>query len=259
MERKAETPRFIRPKVTALEYLTMTVEEFTEMCEGLYRTNEKWFDATINDKGVTSALVTHSGKVVETSCRETVLSVIQITEKSREYGQMVYQLIRSPTYMDTMIYFRETNVDAILDLLDRKKEDVGIHKEEIRKLRMQSGALRKLRDDFLLGAMKDFRPRVGDIRYAEGATIAKVENYDFGDGKSLYIASQSADKAHERGRKTIVDREPERWIRMERLHRVDDPVLDIFDTYRINKSENWPELVLYKIVRKKSNNNVNGS
>jgi hypothetical protein len=83
-----------------------------------------------------------------------------------------------------------------------------------------------------------------DQRHAQGAYSATIYHKDF--NAPIRMTSQSQIEVNLRGSKTLDQKEPGRWLRIDRLHRFDDPVVDMFDTYGLKVVENVLPLILYK-------------
>ncbi len=238
-------PGFVAPDMPKEAYMSIPAGEFGTLCRELYNRNKRWLNEAVNDPLVKSVLVAPDGRIVKSTYDKRVLTPEQVRDEARIRGCILYQLIRPQSFLSLDLYFQDTDQDAVLKALERNRDRVKTYKEDVKTTKSQSGSLEKLRATFVLGGMRELMPLVGEKRYSEGATVVYSQTMDVFGGKRLHIASQAEAKIHERGARTSSDRQPDLWIRMERLHRFDDTVLDIYDTYAMERREGWPDLILY--------------
>jgi len=125
------------------------------------------------------------------------------------------------------------------------REDIKVKVTEI-----PSGLIDKLKstDRYLIGALQELVPNGMKV----GATAALFQH----KGETVQVASISQDSVRKRGYKTRSERFG--WKRIERIHRTDDAVLDIFDTFlltlpgtSLESFANSSEILLYKSLKEK--------
>jgi hypothetical protein len=245
--------KFIIPQISSTAYRTLTGPEFDDLCDNLVHTNRDWIRQNMPDINTTWVIVV-GGKIVEESHSDILPSIYEVTRRSR--GKDLAFLLTRPRkqYLGLELYFRNENIDSVVDLLKRDRQEVEDYRERVEGIsfiQAQSGILNKLEDAFALGRMRYECPLLygeTEKRHHQGAYSATITHTSF--QRSIRLASQSQSEINARGIKTLDQRQPERWIRMERLHRFDDVVIDMFDTYASKKQPEWPALVLYKDVSK---------
>jgi hypothetical protein len=242
----------IQQGITMPRYKKLDSQEFDGLCEKLYKQNREWFrQETSNNPTVTGILVVGK-KLEEVYHTNGFPSYFEIQRRSQTEGKKVFLLTRPNPYLDLVLYFQTKNSEMITELLKREKQDVKSYLEPVEgisQLNCQSGLLNNIEDAFAIGELKyektlirQSKPELG--RYEQGATVATIEHPSY--KMRLRITSQSEKEVHLRRAKTIEEKRPGNWERIERLHRFDDPILDIFDTYEMKKRENWPDLLVYK-------------
>ncbi|MFH0832475.1 MAG: hypothetical protein V1900_01995 [Candidatus Aenigmatarchaeota archaeon] len=240
--------KFAVPGLSIDEYFQLSHIEFDELCKQLYQDNKKWLNETLNDPVVHSVLVTSDGRILKSRYDNSVLTAEQVRDAARIYGSLVYQLSRPTRFLDVNLYFQDASEHEVLTALERSRDGVSRYKGHVKTAKSQSGSLEKLSNVFIVGRMEELIPSIKGERYEEGATVAYSQPMEVFGWKRLHIASQSAEKVHQRNARTMDEREPGKWLRIERLHRFDDPVLDMFDTYDIERLPAWPGMILYKVM-----------
>ncbi len=244
-------PKFIEPKISKKNYMKLSGPEFDDLCNDALQCNKEWFRETTGKNPHAVWILVLGNKAIEVGYKNIVPSVTTVREHSQG-NKKAYLLVRPQRqYQDLMLFFREKTEGRVLDALHRERSDLKYHLDEsegMQSMYVQSGLLNKLHKQFALGSMELQAPLTGkkkEIKHVHGAYVAHIRNKEY-QGKHLAISSQSKKDIHARGSKTIDEKLPDQWMRIERLHRFDDPVLDIFDTYETRGQRKWPELVLYK-------------
>lgn len=241
--------RFKQPKISTSDYGQLNGPEFDDLCKRVAKENRQWLKEVMPDPDMSWVLVI-GNKAVDFGHSDLVPSLSQIRAKCGA-GQRGYLLMRpNAIYCDLALYFQSSQAEVIAGILKRKPGDIKTYLdpvEEISFINAPSGALNKLEDAFALGKIIYERPLLDNEKkkkHAEGAYVATIEHKTF--DKAIRMGSQSQAEVNLRGIKTIDQRYPEQWVRMERLHRFHDEVVDMLNTYEMKKQENWPPLLLHR-------------
>ena len=245
-DEKVQEPVLKLPPITVLDYCEMRHGEFMDLVSQASELNQGWMRRNF-PPGIDWAVVV-DGKIVHSGDHPPFPNEIRIRQFGMR-GYAPYLLMKSVPRRDLRFFFRGEFQSDICQLLGMSHDEVESYSEPeegIVTLATTSGSLNKLLEKYALGSLAVLQPKIDEKRrHAIGATTVKVYNHQFG-GKYLYIAAQIADHVHQRGGKTAEEREPDRWYRVERRHRFDDPIADILDTYDMVKQQDWPPLVLYR-------------
>ncbi len=233
-----------------MAYREMTHSQYTDFVEQVSNANQSFM--RLNLPGEEKWAVVTGGRIVKAGFGYKIPNEIEI----RAFGtrtETPYLLTRKISQRDIEIFGQVLSLPQIRKLLGENctVSPYGPTEEEIIRIPTQSGNLNKLEDQFVLAGLAIqqslFRGRHGK-RHVIGATVARAFNKPevFGD-RMLFIASQWEDHVHARKGMTEDDRAPGRFYRLERHHRIDEPVTDIFDTYDLaREGQIWPDLILYR-------------
>ncbi len=223
-------------------YFSMDLRELSAIMEELGIKNRKWMNRNLG-KTVTWVLVDKEGEIIEESERPIVPSYTGIKERATREKRQIYMFIRSSQqYRDTTYFLSTEYVDSVAMSLDRDSDDFFGYLspvEGISTINAQSGLVGKLREGYALGKLSRKKPLLepGNYEsggYNQGATVADIDNaLNSEHNQVVHIASQNVHLVHARGSKTGNEGFGSvATLRLERLHRFDNPILDIFDTYR---------------------------
>jgi hypothetical protein len=238
-------PKFVMPPLDRRTYLAMMGPEFGDFCKEVAQMNKRWVREHLDDDNTSWAVVV-DGKIIESSSRVELPSVEYV--RSMSTPESVAILISRPTTQlkDKTIYFDSGSSKKICDLLKADNAEVRSYREPVEAINCldtRSGALPKLAGEFGVANLTYLKVLIGEELRPNGVYVARIPG-DFHGGRSLDIDSQSETQINKRGFKTLSQREPGKWIRLERLHRYEDPILDIMNTYASCRGTGWPELVL---------------
>ncbi|MDO8740661.1 MAG: hypothetical protein Q7J54_03775 [Candidatus Woesearchaeota archaeon] len=243
--------RFKPPKISTASYNALNGPEFDDLCKKVAKENRPWMKEIMPDPNTSWVLVI-GNKAAAFGQSDLIPSLSQVREKCGA-GQRGYLLMRpNARYCDLVLYFQSSQAKKIAGILKRNPADIKTYlepTENISYVNAPSGVLNKLDDAFALGEIKYERPLLypdteSKEKHAQGAYVAAIKHKTF--GKPIRLTSQSLIEVNLRGSKTLDQRYPEKWVRMERLHRFHDEIVDMLNTYEVKKQENWPPLVLHR-------------
>ena len=226
--------------------------EFDKLCRQIRRDNRKLLNRLMSDPKISWMYVNKGGRVYGSGEGLTTPSAYQTREGAKWMDTPLFLITRSNLqYCDVSYFTRGEHKRKIGEILDRPDDDFFDYQQPgdgIVTINAQSGLINKLTEaGFAVGKLKVLKPKIDEQRYSCGATIADVQNVHYIlSGKVLHIASQNADEVHKRGSRVRGERPNEEGTieRIERVHRFDDPVVDIIITYEM-KSGGCNPLVLF--------------
>lgn len=227
------------PKISGKDLKGMNGIEFDEFCEKISKANRKWINNKFPTKQTSWAYVTKKGRIFDSSENPAIPSITQTRENYRFAGELVFLLLRPGCqYLDMVFFLESSEKGEIADIFEMPKKEFQeyINKDTgIVYVNAQSGLVNKIKNIYSTGYLKTLSVLSEEgIRHKEGATTAEISNIGAA-GKRIYMASQIQEAVEARGKKVRVSKDSEGpLIRVERLHRFDDPILDIFDTYDIS-------------------------
>jgi len=253
------------PKVHARKYFSMNLKDLQhleDLFSGLGKLNKKWIHQNAPSPKTEWMYVSVKGKIWGYGYGPSIPATHQVVEASELVGEKLYLLRRSNLqHCDSSFFIRSSNLEQISQLFGRSKEDFidysGIN-EGVLTIDAQSGLVNKLLNtNFAIGKLKILYTLTPDKdrHYNAGATVADIHNVGWASSEAyefLHIGSQNKDEVHARGAKVTGERpqdESRKIKRIERLHRFDNPILDIFDTY-LQKGRGWHSLVLHGLREK---------
>ena len=242
--------RFNPPELPQ-HYGAMDHTEFMQFVELSSTQNEAWIRQNLPPEARWG--VVQGGILVDHGFGFKVPNEIEIRGyRGKTANDTPYLLTRKISRQDLEIFFRTPDMVRITGLVQRTDQDFETYLQATENTstgHLPSGSLNKLKDSFALGALGTQIPLTPDRdeRHSIGATTAKVHNWQaLGmPNRTLYFSSQFLEHIHARGLKTEADRDPS-ILRVERLHRFDDPIADILDTYDVMREEGWPSIILYR-------------
>lgn len=247
--RKVQVPEFRSPVMSRREYNNLSGPEFEDLCATVLEKNRLWARGAMKNPNTYWIVVLDSGKVIERGDSNLVPSFFQVREMTN--GKRGYLLYRpGEKYCDTELFLPTTEDDIVGERLGRSVRDIQSYLnpvEGISHVHVQSGHLPRLQEGFALGQVVYESPLLKgskETRHSEGSSSARISIKGF--PKIVRVASQSLAEVNARGIKTLDQRQPDKWVRMERLHRFDDAIVDMFDTYNFKKDATWPSLLLYR-------------
>jgi hypothetical protein len=249
MKYKKPKVRFRAPNISPGQYDDLTGPEFDDLCEKVAHDNREWMRQNMPDIH-TQWIIVVNGRVVEESHSDVLPSAYEVTRRSK--GNNLAFLLTRPKrqYLGLELYFQTSESQAVVQLLGRDLDEVEPYLQEVEGIShidAQSGSLVKLVNQFALGRMRYECPLLNgeeEKRHFQGAYSATITHPSF--EKKVRMTSQSQAEVNARGIETLAQKQPDRWLRVERLHRFDDAVVDMFDTYARKKQESWPALILYR-------------
>jgi len=239
--------------ISADEYFTMDPMRLDKLMSHLSVKNRRWMNVMLPST-TTWVYLNSEGEVWGQGEGNVVPSTPQTREAASWIKQPLYLLMRSQSRYRDITFFMETS--AVHDLEQRLQIPDNYFFPYIDKstgitsVNAQSGTVNLLKDDYAMGSLKTQQPRdeATDTRFQHGATVADVRYVGWEHPHPiLYIASQNMIAVHGRGRRVRGERpgEKSKIIRVERQHRFDDPILDIFDTYNFLQQDGWKPFILY--------------
>jgi len=142
-------------------------------------------------------------------------------------------------FRDRTYFFKAKNAEEAYGLLGIEEDDVMLFKEDIVTVNAQSGLTSKLlKAGWALGELGRRVPLGWDkkTRHQHGATVVDITNVGPNYVGDLCIRSQNKATVNLRGSKVTGERKGDEnrnvpVTRIERLHRLDCPILDIYDTW----------------------------
>lgn len=227
--------------LTDERYFSIPLRELSAVMEELGMQNRKWMNRNL-EKTVTWVLVDKEGEIIEESDRPIVPSYHEIRKRGTRDRMQIYMFIRSgEKYRDTTYFLGRDYIKDISMIFERDPSDFFEYLnsvEGIVTVNAQSGLVNKL-SKYAAGRLTRVIPLLipGDKKggaHAYGATVADIgDAWENGQEQIVRIASQNIHTVHANGSKVSGERTGSKnSTRFERLHRFDDPVLDLFDTYR---------------------------
>jgi hypothetical protein len=245
------------PKLTNKQYFGMPGMQFEKMCNALWGHNKRQLRNLFPEVNTSWMYIDRQGRMYGFGEGNVIPSAYQTREGSRMMGIQLFLIRRNNfSYCDSSYFMRASLKPRAAEAFGRGIDDFHDYNEEgdgVVTINAQSGIVEKLIEaGFAVGRLKRMKPLVNPKdadsgRYSCGATTADVYNVHPSLGeKVLYIASQNAAEVHKRGSKVRGERENDKGtvLRVERLHRLDDPVLDIIVTYEMRKPHGNP-LILH--------------
>lgn len=239
-------------------YFSMDLRELSTIMEELGVQNRSWMNRNL-EKTIIWVLVDKDGEIIEESDRSITPTYREVREQAERDGKQLYMFVRSPgMYRDVTYFIDSEYVDGVAMIFDRDPDDFFTYLDQIegvKTVNAQSGLINKLKEKkYAIGKLSRIKPllepgneKSGGHDY--GATIANINNaWKMGHDQLVHIASQNIHLVHAKGSKVSGERVGSKnYTRFERLHRFDDPILDIFDTYRFysERFEIRPNLVLF--------------
>lgn len=235
-----EKVKLITPKFTVYDLKKMDIIDYEEFSEEISKKNRKWIKQNFPNDYVTWAIVTKTGTIIDYGKGNYRPCVSQIGNEWRLHKKPVFLLTRSEdSYCGTTYFVEASEKSDLGELLKKTHKDFDTYHSkgmDIALIDAQSGLVDKLVKigKYALGQLKKKETKINGDEAGVGATVAKVINV----GKrhrNIYIASQIQEAVETRGKKVTYSKmakKPE-FRRIERLHRFDDSILDIFDTYKI--------------------------
>ncbi|MEK6861720.1 MAG: hypothetical protein AABY07_07155 [Nanoarchaeota archaeon] len=238
-------------------YFSMDLRELITIMEELGVQNRSWMNRNL-EKTIVWVLVDKDGEIIEESDRSIIPTYREVREQAKKEDRQLYMFVRSPDEYRDVTYFLDAEyVDSIAMILSRDSDDFFPYLdpiEMIRTINAQSGLTNKLKEKCAVGKLYQLKPlfepgneKEGGHNY--GSTVVNIDNaWMSGHDQLIHIASQNIHLVHARGSKVSGERSGSKnCTRFERLHRFDDPILDIFDTYRFysERFEIKPNLVLF--------------
>ena len=223
-------------------YFSMDLRELSMVMEELGIVNRGWMNRCLG-KTTVYVLVDKDGEIIEESDRSIVPSYDGVRKRALKEGRQIYMFIRSSNEYRDVTYFLDTDsVDAVGKIFDRASDDFFTYLdpvEGISTINAQSGLVNKLKSGYAFGKLYRKKPLLepGNPKgggHACGATVVDIDNaWESNHDQRVHIASQNIHLVHARGSKTGNEGfGSATTTRLERLHRFDDSILDIFDTYR---------------------------
>ena len=246
------------PKLTLKKVRTLGEVEFEKVYREFSGKNRGWMHENAPDPKVSWMYVSPRGKIWGYGYGNIFPSTRQVIDASGIVRTPLLLMLRqNQQYCDVSFFLTESHQEQVGKIFDRPRsdfEDYNGLNEGILTVYAQSGLVNKLRNAlFAIGRLKKLKTRSaikeGKI-YSSGAIIADITNIGWASSDAydyLHIASQNADEVHSRGSKVTGERlgdSEKRVKRIERLHRDNDAIIDIFDTYAV-KSRGWHPLILY--------------
>jgi len=223
-------------------YFSMDLKELSTVMEELGVENRNWMNRNLG-KTIVCVLVDKDGEIIEESDRPIVPSYREIRERAIRGKKQIYMFVRSSESYRDVTYFLDTEyVDAVAMIFDRDSDDFFPYLgpvEGISTINAQSGLVNNLkRRNYTVGKLSRMEPFLepenkNSGSHVYGSTVVNIDNaWKSGHSQLVHIASQNIHLVHAKGSKVSGERSGSiSCTRFERLHRFDDPILDIFDTY----------------------------
>ena len=212
--------------------------EWAEYCKGLSRRNKRWIEANL-PKDADHLFVNREGKILVVAYwhpGDTIDRDVRRELRGKEH----FMLRESDEDLtDTVLYFEERAREEVIKGLKIDLDDVDLYSDELSGIYTcfgESGLITRMKEFVALGNLKVVKPMRNGRRYSQGATEVEIENFNKSKF-NLYIGSQDPTIVHALGLRSIVD-QPDKAGKINyltRLHRFDDPILDIFETWRIRQ------------------------
>jgi len=232
-------------KIDLDNFLNLSNSQLSMFFNKATKQNEEWFDESTKNTNLYWILM--KGDRIRTMgySNDDMPTMDDIKKMSKENGE-VYSLLFNPSsaIKDLEIFFQSKETSKLMKIIGKDTTPyLNNPDEKINTKAVKSGILNKLKKNYALGNLINHKV----LNHSLGATLAYVWNISYKGKEGLYISSQSKREVHKRGSETIDEKTNRAGI--ERLHRFDDPILDIFDTYdqKIGK----PSLILYRGIRLK--------
>jgi len=227
-------------KISVEKFLSLTDSELQVFYSKVANNNKEWLNDYFS-RGL-DWIIVKGNKFKEggyaTEAKPSFDKIKRDTAEDREIRYLLF--ISNSAIKDLKIFFQAKEESRLTKIIGNAEIKPYLHEnEKINTADIQSGVLNKIKEKYALGRLINHVP----IDHVYGATVVQIDNIDYEKGKKgLHIGSQSVIEVHKRGSITMDERI--NATRIERLHRFDDPILDIFDAY--NEKIGKPSLILYK-------------
>lgn len=257
---RKERKKVLMPSMSLRDYNSLGKEGFDELCEQLSDKNRDWIKENAPNQKISWMYVSRRGRIWGYGEG----SIVPTDSQTREAAN--FNHIRTPLfllkrnnsqYCDTSFFMKKGEVVKVAELFNRCEEDFSDYRnlnEGIATIQAQSGLVNKLVNArYAVGKLivrKTLKPGEGrdGVHYKTGAVVVNITGINWASHcEVLHLGAQDKTEVHKRGGKVTGERpgEEDRKIkRIQLLHRVSDPIIDIFDTWEI-KSRGWNSLVLH--------------
>jgi len=240
------------PKISISKYGKLSDNEMKRLLEDISRKNKAYVDENCRRVDGEWILYRNRSSIAIGLAGQRPPSMETIRTESIARGEPVYLLTSDvSTPRDLQLYFLSPIQRKVIESIgDREIQDYGDLRKDIKVkvTEIPSGLIDKLKstDRYLIGALQELVPKGMKV----GATAALFQH----KGETVQVASISQDSVKKRGYKTRSEKFG--WKRIERVHRSDDAVLDIFDTFlltlpgtSLESFVNSSEILLYKALK----------
>jgi hypothetical protein len=226
------------PRMSRRSYAATELDEMGELCEELSEKNRKWFQKHAPSKRTHWMYVNSQGQIWGHGESNLVPCADDLKEASRLHGNNLFLLkLDQSQFRDRTYFFKAGNAQEAYDLLGIEEDEVMPFREDIVTVNAQSGLTSKLlKAGWALGELGRRVPLAWDkqSRHQYGATVVHITNIGPDYVGDLHMGSQNKAMVNLRGSKVTGQRkgdENRNVTRIERLHRFDCPILDIYDTF----------------------------
>lgn len=239
--------------ITDDAYFSMHPVELEKIMRSVSRENKRWM-TTMLPSTASWAYISRDKEIWGVGEGDLSPSVNQTREAAKWVKKPLFLFTNcQQRYRDTTYFLEQSAAESIEGLTKIPKIYFQPYLDDrsgVVAVNAQSGKVNALKKYYAIGTLAVMKPRDNrsEERHTVGATVADIRYVGWDHIETiLYIASQSAEEVHARGSKVRGERRGEkgRILRIERLHRFDDPILDIFDTYRMKREDFWRPLVLH--------------
>jgi len=241
--------KFKQPDLSLREYNALDGFEFEEENERAFEDNKLWYRKHATPD--TWWLLVVNGRILQRGVSEVRPTQAQIKETYP--NKQAYLLFRSPERLfDTELFFRTSDVVDVARLARRDLEDIRPYLQEVEgvsQLYVQSGILPRFSSRFALGVISSLNPRISEVSrecHPNGALVAIITHP--GLAKRIRIEPESVEEVEARNKKRLSENQHELYLGMTRMHRYDNPILAMLETYedlRAKVPEKMKPLVLY--------------
>ena len=263
MPKKHSIP-FKAPEISSTEYRKMDHQRRWEYFQQLSQRNRRWVNAHLPEKANYLA-VTRNGGILQEGYWVLGTTADKAERRKLDRDGVEYFILQ-PTekeHADTVFFFEEKALSIIQDEF-RSVDDTNYKKHEgdnIWTFFGDSGRINNLlkRRNVAVGRLFKTCPKVNGEYRGPGATEVKITHQKEGVRHDMYLHSASPDHLRLLGLSTTADDPNTQYRHFQLLHRYDDPVLNIFDSWDIYEEamtrevassgkefKKWNPLVLYQ-------------